>query len=59
MEDIISNIEFDPVVSTIGIVVVLIGIRMVVGAVRTAIKLVFLAVILIGAYLFFYGGQVA
>ncbi|WP_370327055.1 hypothetical protein [Euzebya sp.] len=59
MEDLLNAVELDPVVSTIGVVVVLLGLRMVFAAAKTAIKLVFLAVILIGAYLFLYGGQVS
>lgn len=58
MEDLLNNLDLDPIASPIGIVVILLGIRMLLGAFRTMIKLVFLVVILVGAYLFFYGGQV-
>ena len=58
MSDLFSNIEFDPVVSSVGLVVILLGIRLVFGAFKTAVKLLFLLVVLIGLYLFFYGGVV-
>lgn len=57
MEDLLRSFELDPVASPIGVVVVLLAIRMLFGAIKTAIKLVLVVVILVGAYLFFYGGQ--
>jgi hypothetical protein len=57
MEDLLNSIELDPVASTIGLLVIALGIRMVLGAVKTAIKIVFVVVILVGASLFLYGGQ--
>ena len=58
MEDLLQSFELDPVASPIGVVVILLGIRMLFGAIKTAIKLVLLVAILIGVYLFLYGGQV-
>lgn len=58
MEDLLSNVELDPLLSPIGLVVIILGIRMVMGTVKTAIKILFLLLILAGAYMFFYGGQV-
>lgn len=58
MEDLIAGLELDPLLSPVGLVVVVLGIRLVLGAVRTAVRLALLAVVLVGAYLFFYGGQV-
>lgn len=57
MEELLGNVELDPLLSPIGLVVVLLGIRMVLGAFKTAIKLLFVLVILAGAYFFFYGGN--
>ncbi len=58
MEDLFGNLDLDPIASPIGLVVIALGIRMVLGAFKTAIKLLFLLVVLVGAYLFFYGGNV-
>jgi hypothetical protein len=58
MEDLLNSLDLDPVASPIGIIAILIGLRFVLGAFKMVIKLLFLGLILIGAYLFFYGGQV-
>ena len=58
MEDLIAGLELDPLLSPIGLVVVLLGIRLVLGAVKTAVKLAVIALIAFGVYLFLYGGQV-
>ncbi|HUG83701.1 MAG TPA: hypothetical protein VMM13_04005 [Euzebya sp.] len=58
MQDLLSNPELDPLLSSIGLVVIVVGIRMVLGTVKTAIRLLFLGGLLIGAYLFFYGGAI-
>lgn len=57
MEDLIAGVELDPLLSPMGLVVVLLGIRLVFGAVRTAVKLAVIGLILVGAYLFLYGGN--
>ncbi|CAN5172162.1 hypothetical protein BH23ACT9_BH23ACT9_21470 [soil metagenome] len=59
MEDLVGNIQLDPIVSPVGLVVVLLGIRLAMSAVKTVIKLAFLGLILFGAYIFFYGGQIS
>lgn len=59
MEELLTSVNLDPIASPIGLLVVLLGVRMVIGAIKTAIKLVFVAVILFGLYLFLYGGNVA
>lgn len=58
MEDLIAGLELDPLLSPVGLVVVLLGIRLVIGAVKTAVKLAVIALIALGVYLFLYGGQV-
>lgn len=58
MEDLLANVDLDPIASPIGLLVIFLGIRIVMGSFKTAIKLVFVGVILIGAYLFFFGGTV-
>ena len=57
MDSLLGGVDIDPVPALIGAVIVFVGIRLVVGAVRTAIRLAFVGVILIGAYLFLYGGN--
>lgn len=59
MEDLFSNIDFDPIATPIGLVVIFLGIRLFLGAVKTAIKILIAVMILVGLYLFFYGGNVA
>ncbi|MEE8600811.1 hypothetical protein [Euzebya tangerina] len=58
MEDLFSNIDLDPIASPVGLIVIGLGIRLVLGAVKTAIKLALVVMILVGLYLFFYGGNV-
>jgi uncharacterized membrane protein len=58
MEDLLAGLDFDPIVSPVGLVVVLIGVRMLMSVVKTAIRLVVIGLILVGAYFFFYGGNV-
>ncbi|CAN5690769.1 hypothetical protein BH24ACT15_BH24ACT15_06350 [soil metagenome] len=58
MEDLLTNVDLDPIASPIGLLVIFLGVRMVIGAIKTAIKLAFVGVILFGLYLFFYGGNV-
>jgi hypothetical protein len=48
--------NLDPIASPIGLVVLLIGLRIVFGAFKTFVKVLFVFVILAGVYLFFYGG---
>ncbi len=59
MEDLFGNPNLDSIASPIGLLVIFLGVRIVLGAFKTAIKMLFILVILIGAYLFFYGGNVA
>lgn len=58
MEDLLTNVDLDPIASPIGLLVIFLGVRMVIAAIKTAIKLAFVGVILFGLYLFFYGGNV-
>ena len=57
MEDLFGNLDLSPIASPIGLVVIVLGMRMVLGAFKTAIKLLFLLVVAVGLYLFFYGGN--
>ncbi len=59
MEDLLSNIQLDPRISPVGLLVILLGIRMLFAAVKTVVKLLVLVAILIGLYIFFYGGAIA
>lgn len=58
MEDLLTNVDLDPIASPIGLLVIFLGVRMVIAAIKTAIKLAFVGVILFGLHLFFYGGNV-
>lgn len=57
MEDLLNNIELDPIASPIALLVIVFAVRFLVGTVKTIIKLVLLVVIVAAAYLFFYGGN--
>lgn len=59
MEELLTEIDLDPIASPIGLVVVVLGVRLLLGTIKTVLKLLFLGVILVGLYLFFYGGNVA
>ena len=48
--------SFDGIVSPIGLVVALVALFLVVKVAKTAVKLLLVVVLLLGAYLFFYGG---
>ena len=59
MEELLGNVDLDPIASPLGLVIVAVGVRLVIGAVKTLIKLALVVLILVGLYLFFYGGNVA
>lgn len=48
--------EFGPVASPLGLVLIAIGIWLAIKAVKTVVKVGMVVVIAIGAYLFFFGG---
>lgn len=48
--------ELVPLVSPIGLIVVLVGLRLLFGTIKTVLKLLVVVAILVGLYIFFYGG---
>ncbi len=59
MEELINGFNLDPVASPIALIVILMGIRFLVGAVKTVVRIAFLLLIAVGVYVFFYGGSFA
>lgn len=54
----LSEVDLDPIASPVGIAVIVIGAVILLKAIKTAVKMAMLAVILIGVYVFLYGGNI-
>ena len=54
----LTEVDLDPIASPVGIAVIVIGAVILIKAIKTAVKMAMLAVILIGLYVFFYGGNI-
>ncbi len=57
MEDLFNEISIEATPAIIGAVVAVVGLVALFKVAKAVVKLLMLAVVLVGAYLFFYGGN--